>query len=228
MYYFIILLTILLFAFGIVLLRKLPKKSLKIEKYLIIVSFVSYVFEILKIGLVMGFTRDAFFYALPLGNVSPFVFTLAFISLFFPERIRKNIRPLLIILSFGFLVAGFGLTIINFVTNQPFVPSAIFDVIPHILLALLGIYYYESYNEEYSLKHYVFAGIFMILVALVMLGINAIFNTSFFGLNPYGNHNIYFHNPIRNCLLSNIVYFVGLLLAEVLGFLFQKLIHLKK
>lgn len=228
MYYIVILLTILLFIFGLCLLKKLPKKSLKVEKYIIIVSFVSYIFEIFKIGLVMGFEKEAFFYALPLGNVSPFVFTLAFISLFLPEKIRKNFRPILIILTFGFIVAGFGLTLINLVTNQPYVPSSIFDVIPHILLALLGFYYCESYNEEYSLKHYVFAGIFLVLVALLMLGLNAIFNTSFFGLNPYGNHNIYFHKPIQNCLLSNIIYFIGLMLAIMIGYLFQKLIHIKK
>ena len=106
MYYIVILLTILLFIFGLCLLRKLPKRSLKVEKYIIIVSFVSYIFEIFKIGLVMGFGKEAFFYALPLGNVSPFVFTLAFISLFLPEKIRKNFRPILIILTFGFIVAN--------------------------------------------------------------------------------------------------------------------------
>ena len=62
-------------------------------------------------------------------------------------------------------------------------------------------------------------------VAVIMLILNLIFKTSFFGLSMYGNHNIYTIVICESSIISAIIYFEGLTILLGLGSLYLKVIN---
>ena len=63
---------------------------------------------------------------------------------------------------------------------------------------------------------------------LVMMILNLIFDTSFFGLSLNGKHNIYHMVLVSNSYLNALIYFSGLIIIMVGSFLFQKLLSPKR
>lgn len=170
-----------------------------------------------------------FINSLPTANVSPFMFTFSAIALFLPKKIRGYVFSLISLLSFGMLMAC-ELSIITYIIrNYTFHYFIFLDFVIHILMSLVGIYFGITNISKLDKKSCLIASSIIYVVAIIMLILNLIFATSFFGLNLYGNHSIYNVVLVQSGILSAIIYFTGLTLVLLLGFLYQKLLRkLKK
>ena len=104
----------------------------------------------------------------------------------------------------------------------------VLDYTNHIILSLWGIYLIKSKQITLNRKDSNISSLILISIATIMLILNIIFDTAFFGLSLNGNHNIYNVVLVKNSYLSALIYYLGMLFVLSLGYIFQKLLNYKK
>jgi hypothetical protein len=189
-----------------------------------IIIFGLYLYGLIWIYLSVGLHDWNFTNALPLANVSPFMFTFTFLNLFLPKIIKKYVYTLISLLSVGMLIAGLLVCVSYIAREYTFHLGIVTDAFAHVLLALYGIYLVKTEQTFINKKNIIISGLIIICVALIMLILNLIFDKSFFGLSLYGKHNIYGMILTKNSYFSVIIYFIGLTIVLLCGYLFPKLI----
>ena len=97
------------------------------------------------------------------------------------------------------------------------------DFVPHLVFSLWGVYIIQSKQITLNIKDSIISGSSLVATAIIMLILNVIFDQSFFGLSLNGKHSIYNVVLVSNSYLSAGIYFTGLIVALLLGYLFQKL-----
>ena len=110
--------------------------------------------------------------------------------------------------------------IYNFSIGYKFHPHFLLDYVAHALLSLYGVYLVKSGQVRYSKRGCLIGGGIIFSVAVVMMILNVIFDTAFFGLSLNGGHNIYNVVVTESSYLSALLYFLGLCLVLVLGYLY--------
>ena len=156
---------------------------------------------------------------LPVANVSPFMFSLMPILLFLPRCIRKHLHLLVSLLTVGMFFATV-VGCIHFASiGYAFHPHFLLDYVAHFSLSLFGIYLVRSGQVDLKWRNGAISSAIIAGVAAVMLVLNVIFDTAFFGLSLNGKHNIYNNVLVDNSYLSAFLYFAGLLFVLFLGFL---------
>lgn len=113
------------------------------------------------------------------------------------------------------------------VIGYRFVPHFLLDYVSHLALSLFGIYLVRSKQITLDKKDCLIGGSIIVGVALIMLLVNSIFTTSFFGLTFNANFNIYNMVLVNNAYISALIYLIGLSMVLILGYLFQKIINKK-
>ena len=159
------------------------------------------------------------------ANISPFVFTICPIYLFLPMKIRKYFGALISLLTVGMILSPSIGCIYFFSISYKYHFFFSLDYITHFIFALFGIYLIQSKQVELNIKNSLIGGSLIIGVCLIMLIINLMADTAFFGLSLRGKHNIYNQVITDNSYLSALIYFSGLLIVLCVGFLFQKLLQ---
>ena len=101
------------------------------------------------------------------------------------------------------------------------------DYVAHFALSLYGVYLVRTSQVKLTVKASVMSGSIILGAAFLMMILNVIFDTAFFGLSLNGKHNIYNNVLFKSSYLSAFVYFLGLIMVLVLGYLYMKLVHLK-
>ena len=182
---------------------------------------------VLKIGLNAGIHDWNFHNALPTANVSPFTYCLTAVIFLFPKNVRGYLYGLVAMLSLGLLGAGMINCIFNIARHYKFHWEMGLDSLLHGAISLFGVYLVRSGQTNLRMKNCLISGAILYGVALVMMILNVILHTSFFGLSIYGEHNIYNVVVCENGYLSAVLYFVGLGVVLTLGTFFQKLINAK-
>lgn len=230
MYYALTLIFLLIFyIFGVFMISKIKKNEKIINLIFIITIFILYIYCVITIYKSVGVNDWNFKNALPVANVSPFMYTLVFISLLFPKKMRYYVRLLVSLLSFAMLCAGVISCISYVIRNYAFHLNIAMDAFIHVLLSLYGVYIAKSKQIKLDeKKDAIISGCLILGIAAFMLVINLIFKTSFFGLSMYGDHSIYNLVLVDNGILSAFIYFIGLLLLLVGGYYFQILINKKE
>lgn len=184
--------------------------------------FVPYVFLGMVIYLDVGFYDWNFQNVLPVANVSPFMFTLTFVSLFLPTKIRKIVYGLISLLSVGMIFS----TVVNCVYNAQihykFHWHFVLDYVAHFALSAYGVYLVRSRQVDLKIQKCFASGALIVGAAMVMMVLNVIFDTAFFGLSLNGKHNIYNTVLVKSSYLSAVIYFVGLCLVLILGYLYSR------
>ena len=120
-----------------------------------------------------------------------------------------------------FLSTIFG-CIYNASIDYKFHLSFFCDFLAHILLSLWGVYLVKSEQVKPTLKNSLISGSIIVGVALVMLTLNLILDTAFFGLSLNGKHNIYNMVLTDSSYLSALLYFMGLLFVLLAGFCYSR------
>ena len=70
-----------------------------------------------------------------------------------------------------------------------------------------------------------FSGLIIVFVATVMLILNLILDTAFFGLSLRGKHNIYNNVLVDDSYLSALLYYIGLCGVLTLGYGFNRILN---
>ena len=186
--------------------------------------FALYLALVLTVYFDVGFNDWNFQNTLLVANVSPFMFTIMPIVILMPKKINKYFYLLISLLSVGMLFSTVFGCLYNAIINYAFHPHFLLDYLAHILLSLWGVYFVKTNQVDISFKNSIISSLIIILVAVIMLLINLIFDTAFFGLSLTGKHNIYNVVLTSSSIVSAIIYFIGLISVLVLGYLYQKFI----
>lgn len=189
-----------------------------------LISFVCYITLVIYLYFHDGPKDWNFTNALPTANVSPFMFFTSFIFFLLPKKIKKYHALLISLLSVGMILSSAITMTHNFIISYRFIPSFLLDYTAHFAFSLWGVYFIQSKQVELKNKDCLISGSLIMGVALTMLIINLIFDTSFFGLSLRGKHNIYNQVLVSNSFLSALIYFSGLVLVLFLGYLLQKML----
>ena len=189
------------------------------------ILFALYIYCVVQIGISVGINDWNFQNALPTANVSPFTYCLTPCICLFPNRIKKYLYALVALLSLGLLGAGIMNCVFNIARNYAFHWTIAIDTLIHVALSLFGVYLVKCGRAKLNLTTALTGGAILVGVAMVMLVLNVIFKTAFFGLSIYGRHNIYNVVVCKNGYLSALLYFSGLCAVLVLGALYQKLVN---
>lgn len=165
---------------------------------------------------------------LPTANISPFMFALTPLILLLPKQIKKYFFTLVSLLVVGMFLSVVFNCVYNTVINYKLHFHFVIDYVSHITISLWGIYLVKSKQVDLTIKNCLISTAIMLGIITIMLVINIIFDTSFFGLNLNGKHNIYNIVLVSNSYLSALIYYFAVVIVMFLGFIFQKLMLYKK
>ena len=191
------------------------------------VVFVCYLYVVIRTYYSVGFYDWNFQNTLPVANVSPFMFTLVGVIYLFPLKVRKHLYLLISLLCVGMLLSSVFGCIYNASINYKFHLHFLSDYIAHVMLSLWGVYLIKSRQVELTKKNSVISASIIIGAAFIMLILNVIFDTTFFGLSLNGKHNIYNNVLTGNSYLSAALYFLGLICVLEIGYLYSRLMSRK-
>ena len=193
------------------------------------IAFVSIIFMCYFSMVILGYVHNGlydwnFHILLPTANISPFMFFITPLYIFLPAKIRKYLGVLIALLVIGMVFSPI-ITCVNFFRiGYKFHPRFFIDYFVHIVLAVFGVYLVQSGQVELNKKNCLIGGAIIFVVCFIMIIINLIADTSFFGLSLRGKHNIYNIVLVDNSFLSALIYFTGLILVLLASYGLQKLL----
>ena len=207
-------------------MKKFTKKELT-NFIFIAITFICYIALVVKVFFDVGFNDWNFQNTLPTANVSPFMFFTLPLYYVLPKKIKKYYLLLISLLSLGMFFSVILACIQRISINYRFIPHFLLDYVSHLTLSLWGVYLVKSKQIQFEKKDCLLGGSVIIGVSLIMLIVNKIFDTAFFGLTFNDNYNIYNIVLVNNPYLSALIYVVGLSMTLLLGYFFQKIINRK-
>ena len=218
-YEYIIALAVLLAVYvGCIFLMKYMRSTRLFNLIFSALVFIPYVALAVIVYRSVGFYDWNFQNVLPVANVSPFMFTAVPVILLLPKSVRKHAYLLISLLTVGMLLSSVLGCIYNASINYKLHFHFLLDYISHFALSLFGIYLVRTKQVDFSLKGSILSGSIIVSSAALMVILNLIFDTSFFGLSLRGKHNIYNNVLVDNSYLSALLYFVGLIGIMAIGF----------
>ncbi len=198
------------------------KAKCKINLVFILCIFTIYCATLLIQLLTQGSNSKAFIDTLPTSNISPFVFSTLPLCLL-NKKLQNLIFPLAVFLSVGML-CSVEISHYRFIHDKLSYNFALsLDGLNHILYVIFGIYLITTNQVKLNLKTFLSVCGTILSVVGLMIVLNIVFQTSFFGLNFYGKHQIYNIVVCSSGIMSAVIYVTGLLLFLILGYLFQLL-----
>lgn len=225
MWYIVALIIMTMIYFVTVYLMKYMKNTKLWSFVFCSAIFLLYISLVIKIYKDVGPYDWNFRNTLPVANVSPFMFGIIPILLILPRKIKNHLLLLISLLTFGMFFSVVMGCVFNAIRNYKFHLHFMLDYFAHILLSLFGIYLIRSRRVEFNFKNCVISSSVILAVAVTMMGLNVIFDTSFFGLSLNGKHNIYNNVLVSNSYLSALLYFTGLIVVLALGGIISKIFN---
>ena len=192
------------------------------------IIFLLYLYVVIRAYLSVGFYDWNFQNTLPTANVSPFMFSLMPLAWILPRRAKGYFFLLISLLSFGMLCSAILSCAYNAVRDYTFHSSFLADYVAHIILSLWGVYLVRSKQVVLSRRECVISGSIIVGAAFVMLILNLIFDTAFFGLSLTGKHNIYNVVLVKSSQLSAILYLSGLIVILIIGYVFNRILNKRR
>ena len=194
-----------------------------------ITIFVLYATFVFVVGLKAGIQDWNFLNTLPVANVSPFMFASMPLYFILPKKVKKYYLTLIALLFVGmFLSVCFSCIYFQSISYK-FHFHFLLDYVAHFSLSLWGVYLVKSKQVSLKIKESLIGGSTIVASAVIMMILNVIFDTAFFGLSLNGKHNIYNQVLVSSSYISALIYFSGLIFVLLIGYFTQKLInHSKK
>jgi len=214
--------SIAIFVLGLVFMKYLVKYRKFSDVDFPFLIFVLYFIELVLLIVDLGFENLSFLNALPTGNVGPLMFFTLPFAFLLPKKARKYYHTIVALLSPVMLIFGVFCSISFIVMAKAFYATNLLDILCHAIFSVYGIYLVRSKQVDFEVKRNLVAGGCLLGVPLLMLILNAIFQTAFFGLSVYGDHNIYNIIFPKSAAVSIVLYFVMLAVALVAGYFYQK------
>lgn len=138
-------------------------------------------------------------------------------------------KLLISLLSVGMFLSTVFNCIYNASIDYKFHFHFLMDYIAHFAISLLGVYFVSSGEVSLKPKSCAVSASLIYGAATLMLVLNLIFDTAFFGLSLRGKHNIYNNVIVDNSYISALLYYLGLGVILLLGYAYHTLLmKLKK
>lgn len=216
-----------LYACAIYLMKYL--KNFRWINFVFVASvFVPYVCLCITVYKDVGFYDWNFQNTLPVANVSPFMFSIVPLMLILKGKARERLGLLISLLTVGMFFSTVLGCVYNASINYKFHWHFMLDYISHFALSLFGVYLIKTGQVEVRIKECLKSASIIFGVAGIMVILNLIFDTSFFGLSLTGKHNIYNNVLVDNSYLSALIYFAGLGIVLTLGYFYSRLFYKTK
>ena len=220
--------SLLVFSGGVVLLVFLSKKNKSNTLINFILSGAALFFYILLIifdGQYHKWNTATIIDVNPLSKMSPFIFATVFFINFAPSLIKKYYYTILSTLILAMTFVGVFASLADGLMNDMnyFVVWMYFDSFSHIAVALLGLWLLLTGQVTFERKTLYKCLCILYSLLFVLIIVNLIFKTHFFGFNVYGEHSIY-GIVINPWILSFVAYFAGLTALVVTGWFLGKAI----
>ena len=154
-----------------------------------------------------------------LNNISPLMFTLILLVPFMKEKVRDYVYSTIACLSLGMFMAMLISPehdyIFNFNTEATFLYTS--EAVCHLVCSLYGFYLVLSTQVEANIKQWT-KGV-VCLLSIITLGVvcNFVFHRNYFGMDPYGNAQIYMIDLFDGFWPTLIAYYFGVLLILTMG-----------
>ena len=220
-YIITLILLLVSYAAGIYFMKY--ARNFKLFNILFIAAvFIPYVSLLYIVYSDVGFYDWNFQNTLPVANVSPFMFSTMLLLLVWPKKIREQHFLLISLLSVGMLLSGVLSCVYNAVIDYKFHFHFVLDYFAHFVLSLFGIYLIRTRQVRFTVKSCLISAASILGVATLMLLLNLIFDTAFFGLSLNGKHNIYNNVFVESSYLSALLYYAGLCAVLVMGYLLSR------
>ena len=164
----------------------------------------------------------------PLSKMSPFLFATALLAEFLPQTIKKYYHTILSSLLLAMAAVGIFASLADGMMNDMnyFVVWMYFDAVSHLTIALFGLWLAISGQLSFERKVLVRSLGILYAFLLLLIVLNLIFKTNFFGLTTYGGHNIY-GVVIDPWILSFVAYFAGITVISLAGWFVCKALAAK-
>lgn len=215
----------LTFAVGVLLMNRMRNTKL-FNLIFITLVYIPYVCSCIYIYKTDSDpSRWNFLNTLPVANISPFMFSILPILLILPKKIREHVYLLISMMAVGMFFATVFGCIGNAARCYKFHFHFMLDYLSHFALSAFGIYLVRTKQVKLNVKNSIISGSIIFSVATIMLILNIIFDTAFFGLSLNGKHNIYNMVLVNNSYLSALIYYSGLALVLSLGFVLCKTLN---
>lgn len=172
----------------------------------------------------VGFYDWNFQNTLPMANVSPFMFSVMPLTWILPKGAKKYLYLLISLLSVGMLFSAISSSLYNAIIGYKFHWHFMLDYVAHLILSVWGIYLVKSGQVILCKRDCLISGSLIVGVAFVMMMLNVMLDTAFFGLSLSGKHNIYNNVIVDSSALSALIYFVGIVVVLLLGYGFNKIL----
>ena len=208
--FLILYLAFLAFMFFLIIKKKIIINSIQRRILFAIIAFC-YLLNIAEKSICNEMNPSYINSILPFGNYSPLIFTCSTILIFIPEKWCAWFKYFIGIMWLPMIAASLYNSIGYTWLQGPYSYTCItFDCFAHGLIGLYGFYVLYNKVIVYDKKKLIILLSCIIVVPVIMLILNAIFDTSFFGLNLNGKHNIYNVVLTDNSYISALIYFLGL------------------
>lgn len=224
MLYFICIPIFVLLYIGALFLLRLFKNTTITNLVFCLCIVIPYICLVVIVYNSVGPKDWNFLNTLPTANVSPFMFAVCPIYLILPKKAKPYFFLLIALLSVGMFISPLTSLIYNGSINYKFHPHFVLDYFSHFMISLWGVYLVQTHQCEATTKKSLISGSIIVGVAIIMLILNVIFDKAFFGLSLNGKHSIYNNVLVDNSYLSALIYFSGLIVVLILGFLYQLLL----
>lgn len=220
--YILALIALLVAYISVIFAMKYMKNTKLFNGLFVCIVAVCYLLVMLTVYLDVGFADWNFQNTLPTANVSPVMFCLTIFVLFLPKKARCYCLLLVTLLSVGMLASTIFGCIYNASIGYKFHFHFLLDYIAHVALSLWGIYLVKTNQVKVENKSCIVSMCMIFAYATLMLILNVIFDTAFFGLSLNGKHNIYNMVITSNSYLSALLYYAGLFVVLLAGMFLQK------
>ena len=213
---------------AVIYLMKYFKNPKVANPIFVALVLIPYLMLSLTVYLDVGVYDWNFQNTLPVANVSPFMFTCIPLALILPKSVKKHFLLLISLLSVGMLLSSVFGCIYNAAIDYKFHIHFTYDYVSHFTLSLFGIYIIRSKQVTLNARNALISSSLIIGSATLMLILNVIFDTAFFGLSLNGKHNIYNNILHESSYVSALLYYAGLSVVLSLGYAYSSVFNRKK
>lgn len=164
---------------------------------------------------------------LTFDNISPYICTIIPLTAFMNKRTRDFVRPAIAFLGFGMFLAMFISPefeyLFNYHQNTKLIHVS--EAACHLIMGLYGFYLILSDKVKLTIANLAKALTFIYISIGFMVFLNFVFHRSYFGMNMYGDHSIYFLRIFDTFETTLIAYLLGVYVTMMLGFLMGVLLE---
>ena len=153
-------------------------------------------------------------------NISPYICTIIPLTPLMNKTVKSFANSAIAFLGFGMFVAMFVSPEVEYIFryHQDAKLIHVTEAACHLIMGVYGFYLILSNKVKLTIKNYFKSLAFIYTSIGFALFLNYFFHRSYFGMDMYGNHSIYFIDIFDSFEATLIAYLLGVLVTITVGF----------